>query len=55
MRLVALIDDGLVAKKILAHLGISSRAPPRGPPRRPRQQLLDRGVVVEVEELLPGA
>mgnify|MGYP001560604235 CR=1 FL=1 len=33
----------------LAHLGISSRAPPRGPPRRPGQQLLDLDYRAEVD------
>ena len=38
MRLVAFIDDERLARKILDHLGLPSRAPPRG--RRRRGQLL---------------
>ena len=34
MRLVALIEDERVAEKILRHLGMPTRAPPRAPPRR---------------------
>ena len=40
MRIVALIEDEVVAGKILAHLGLPSRAPPRGRPWRPGQQFL---------------
>ena len=32
MGLVALIDDEQVARQILEHLGLPSRAPPRGQP-----------------------
>jgi hypothetical protein len=39
MRLIALIEDERVARKILVHLGLPSRAPPRGQPWRPGQQL----------------
>ena len=38
MRLVALIEDELVAEKILRHLGMPTRAPPRHPPARLGQQ-----------------
>ena len=37
MRLVALIEDERVAMRILAHLGLPARAPPRGRPWRPAQ------------------
>jgi hypothetical protein len=30
MRLVGFVDDELVARKILGHLGMLTRAPPRG-------------------------
>jgi uncharacterized protein YbaR (Trm112 family) len=40
MSVIAMIDDEEVAVKILDHLGLSSRAPPRGRPRRLRQQVL---------------
>ena len=40
MRIVAFIEDERVARKILEHLGLPSRAPPRGRPARPGQQLL---------------
>jgi hypothetical protein len=40
MRLVALIEDERVARKILVYLGLPARAPPRGRPWRPGQQLL---------------
>ena len=39
MRLVAVIEDERVARKILEHLGLPARAPPRGRPWRPGQQL----------------
>jgi hypothetical protein len=44
MRVVAFVDDERVAAKILAHLGLPARAPPRGRPRR-GQQLLPLGDV----------
>jgi hypothetical protein len=40
MRWVALIEDERVARKILEHLGLPARAPPRGHPWRPGQQQL---------------
>ena len=40
MRMIAVIEDERVARRILDHLGLPSRAPPRGRPRRPGQQLL---------------
>jgi hypothetical protein len=45
MRLIALIEDERVAQRILAHLGLPARAPPRGRPWRPAQPpwLLDNG------------
>jgi hypothetical protein len=36
MKIIAIIDDERVAVKILAHLGLQTRAPPRAPPWRPR-------------------
>jgi hypothetical protein len=30
MRMIAVIEDGQVARKILKHLGLSFRPPPRG-------------------------
>ena len=39
MRLVAFIDDERIAAKILRHLGLASRAPPRGPARPTHEQL----------------
>ena len=38
MRLVAVIEDNDVIRKILDHLGLPSTAPPRGRPWRPGQQ-----------------
>jgi hypothetical protein len=40
MRLVALIESERVAHTILVYLGLPARAPPRGQPWRPGQQLL---------------
>ena len=40
MRLIAVILDPAVAKKILDHLGLPARAPPRGRARRLGQQEL---------------
>jgi hypothetical protein len=37
MRLVALIEDERIAKRILTHLGLQARPPPRGRPWRPAQ------------------
>ena len=39
MELIAAIEDPAVARRILEHLGLSTRAPPRGRPWRPRAQL----------------
>ena len=39
MRLVAAIEDPVVAQKILRHLGLPARPPPRGPPRRAQPEL----------------
>jgi hypothetical protein len=41
MNLIAVIEDGDTAKKILIHLGLPARAPPRGDPWWPSQQQLD--------------
>ena len=40
MRLVALIQDERVAARILLHLGLPVRAPPRPRPWRPSQEPL---------------
>jgi hypothetical protein len=42
MRLVAVIDNPLVARRILAHLGLPARAPPRGQGSRLGQERLPR-------------
>ena len=34
-KLIALINDGLVVRKILAHLGLSTEPPPLAPARAP--------------------
>ena len=39
MRIIALVDDERVARRILDHLGLPSRAPPRGRARPTREQL----------------
>jgi hypothetical protein len=39
MRLIAFIDDERVARRILEHLGLPARAPPRGRRRAPQQVL----------------
>jgi hypothetical protein len=39
MRLVAFIDDERTTRRILAHLGLPARAPPRGHRRRGQQLL----------------
>jgi hypothetical protein len=44
MRLVAAVEDGAIARRILEHIGLPARAPPRGPPWRRQQQLaVDEG------------
>ena len=48
MRLVALIQDQVTAHKILAHLGIPSRAPPRGR-TWPLEEPVDRKGTVVVD------
>jgi hypothetical protein len=40
MRLVGFVDDERTARKILTHLGLASRPPPRNT-RRPRHQQLE--------------
>ena len=40
MRVVAFIEDERIARRILDHLGLPSRAPPRGPPWTTGQQQL---------------
>jgi hypothetical protein len=40
MSIIGVITDEEVAVWILDHMGLASRAPPRGRPRRPGQQLL---------------
>ena len=39
LELIAVIEDGAVAAKILRHLGLPTRAPPRGPPWRAQATL----------------
>ncbi len=39
MRLVAAIEDADVAARILRHLNLPTRAPPRPPPWRPQREL----------------
>jgi len=39
MTIIAIIDDERVAARIVEHLGLSTRAPPRGPPWRPQLAL----------------
>jgi len=40
MRLIAVIEEQAVIQRILAHLGLPTRAPPRRRPWRPGQQFL---------------
>ena len=40
MALIATIEDERTARKILEHLGLPARAPPRARPGRPGQQQL---------------
>ncbi len=40
MAIIGIIGDEEIAIRLLDHLGLSSRAPPRGRPRRPGQQPL---------------
>ena len=41
MELIAVIDDSAVAARILTHLGLPARPPPRGRPwRQPKQHQL---------------
>jgi hypothetical protein len=44
MELIAVIQNDGVARRILLHLGLPSRAPPRGRPWRPGQQELTLAV-----------
>ena len=39
MELVAVIEDAAVCGRILRHLGLPDRPPPRAPPWQPQQQL----------------
>jgi hypothetical protein len=39
MRLVALVEDAVVARRILEHVGLPTRAPPPGRPWTPQPQL----------------
>lgn len=48
MRLIAVIDNEVVARKILLHLGLSARAPPRGRGTRSGKELLP-GLVADPE------
>jgi hypothetical protein len=40
MRLVELVEDPAVARRILSHLGLPTGAPPRPPPWRPAREHL---------------
>ncbi len=51
MTLIATIVDPLVAAKILHHLELPSRAPPRGRPRRLGQQELTFDDVPDVPDV----
>jgi hypothetical protein len=42
MTVIAVIEDERTARRILDHLGLPSRAPPRGRPWRRQQQLAQR-------------
>ena len=39
MELIAAIEDPVVAGRILSHMGLPTRARPRGPPWRPQASL----------------
>ena len=39
MELISAIDDERIAARILAHLGLPTRGPPRGRPWRPQREL----------------
>ena len=39
MELISVIEDASIATRILSHLGLPTRAPPRGPPWRPQASL----------------
>ena len=43
MRVIAFIEDAITARRILEHLGLPARAPPRGRSRESGQQCLDLG------------
>ncbi len=43
MRVIAFIEDAVTAHKILEHLGLPARAPPRGRSRESGQQCFDLG------------
>ena len=40
MELISVIEDASIAHRILAHLGLPTREPPRGPPWRPQTELV---------------
>ena len=44
MELISVIQDERVARRILDHVGLPSRAPPRGRPWRPGRQQLSLAV-----------
>ena len=50
MKLIALIDDERVAARILLHLGLPARAPPRGRPWQPPQ----RQIVFDLDPTATG-
>ena len=54
MRVIAFIEDARIAKRILDHLGVAARAPPRGRARgseEEQQGLSDRVVEFDGEPL----
>jgi hypothetical protein len=54
MRVISVIRDEQVAQKILEHLGLPSRAPPRGPARRRGQQPLELGRGIDSDACDPS-
>jgi hypothetical protein len=51
MRVLSLVDNALIARRILEHLGLPARAPPRG--RRRGQQLLTLDIVADLDGIDP--
>ena len=55
MRLVAAIEDPAVAARILEHLGLPARPPPRGRPWKPQPELALEPRAQEFDGLDPPA